>query len=297
MSSTYFTERTLSALGALALLALLLTGCRSTQSPTATVSDSLSQRATATPVGGTSATATLKHQPQGTVNLRWDHTSHILTIQFTLTGLAPGSIHPVHIAHGSCSNSGIHEKTLYPLNISANMHGVASSTSKVSGANGIPASGWSVNVHNGPGLSTTEQALLIACGDVVNHHTSPESNQTVQVTLQPTGAANQNVSGVAYLTLSAHTLKVELTLSGMAPRSEHMVHIHAGDCINQGSVVYPLTPVKADASGKTTITTIIQNVMTIPARGWYINMHNSTDMSTQTGFDPIACGNVVLNKV
>jgi hypothetical protein len=37
--------------------------------------------------------------------------------------------------------------------------------------------------------------------------------------------------------------------------------------------------------------------MTIPARGWYINLHNSTDLSTQTGFDPIACGDVVLNKV
>lgn len=298
MSSTYFTERKIHALGALVLLTLLFAGCGSTHSTTATLSNSLTNSATPTTVGGTSAMATLKHQPEGTVNLSWDHTSQLLTVQFLLTGLAPGSIHPVHIEHGSCSKPGDHEKTLYPLvNVSADIHGVASATSKVSVPDGIPASGWYIEVHNGPGLSNAGQEVSIACGDIVNHNPSTKSSQTAQVVLQPTGAANQNVSGDASLTLAGHTLKVELTLSGMAPKSEHMAHIHAGSCASQGSVVYPLTPVKADAAGKATVTTIIQNVMTIPAQGWYINLHNTTDLSTQTGFDPIACGDIMLNKV
>lgn len=298
MSSTHFTERNIHALGALVLLTLLLAGCGSTHSTTATIDSSLSNSVTPTTVGGTSAMATLKHQPEGTANLSWDHASHLLTVQFMLTGLAPGSIHPVHIDHGFCSKpSSDQEKTLYPLvNVSADIHGVASATSKVSVPDGIPASGWYIEVHNGPGLSNVEQGLLIACGDIVNHNPSLKSSQTAQVVLQPTGSANQNVSGDASLTLAGHTLKVELTLSGMAPKSEHMAHIHAGSCANQGSVVYSLTPVKADAAGKATVTTMIQNVMTIPAQGWYINLHNNTDMSTQTGFDPIACGDIMLNK-
>ncbi len=299
MSSKYFTERNLYSLGALALLALLLTACGGAHSTTATLSNSLSNNSTPTaPAGGTSATATLKHQPQGTASLSWDHASHMLTIQLMLTGLAPGSVHPVQINQGTCSNkSGEHDKTLYPLvNVSADTHGVVNASSKVSVQNGIPASGWYVDVHNGPGLSNNDQAQSIACGDIVNHDTSLRSTQTAQVALQSTAGANQNASGEAHLTLSGHTLKVELTLSGLAPKSEHMVHIHAGTCASQGSVVYPLTPVKADASGKATATTTIQNVMTIPAQGWYINVHNSTDISTQTGFDPIACGDVVLNK-
>ncbi len=204
----------------------------------------------------------------------------------------------MHINQGSCSSkSNEQEKTLYPLvNVSADTHGVVNATSKVSVQNGIPASGWYVDIRNGPGLSNIDQAQSIACGDIVNHDTSLRSTQAVQAALQPTGSANQNASGVAHLTLSGHTLKVDLTLSGLAPKSEHMAHIHAGSCASQGSVVYPLTPVKADASGKATVTTTIQNVMTIPAQGWYINVHDSTDISTQTGFDPIACGDVVLNK-
>lgn len=298
MSRTHFTERNIYALGALALLALLSTACGGAHSTTATVNHSFSNSTMAAPVGGTSATAALKHQPEGTASLSWDHTSHLLTIQFMLTGLAPGSIHPVHLDQGSCSMKSVnHDKTLYPLvNVSADLHGVASTSSKVSVSTGIPASGWYIEVHNGPGLANTEQAQSIACGDVVNHTPSLKADQTAQVVLQPTADASQNVNGSAYLTLSGHTLKVELMLGGMAPKSEHMAHIHAGSCASQGSVVYPLTPVKADAEGKATVTTIIQNVATIPAQGWYINLHNSTDLSTQSGFDPIACGDVVLNK-
>lgn len=298
MSSKYFPERGFYALTALALLALLLAGCGGTSAPTATLSNSLPGNVTSTPVGGTSAIATLKHQPMGTVNLSWDHTSRMLTAQLMLTGLAPGSVHPVRINQGSCSdNTGDHEKTLYPLaSVSADTHGAINTSAKVKISDGIPAKSWYVDVHNGPGLANSDQAASIACADIVNHDTSLKSTQTATATFQPTSAGNQNASGTAHLTLSGHTLTVQLNVTGLAPRSEHMVHIHAGSCASQGSVVYPLTPIKADASGKANVRTTIQNVMTIPANGWYVNLHYSTDLSTQTGFDPIACGDVVLNK-
>ena len=300
MFNRYFAKKKLSAFFALIALALLFTACGGGNSTSATVSSSLSGSSTptSTPTGGTSATATLQHQPVGTATLTWDQTTHMLTIQSKVTGLAPNSVHPVHINQGSCSdiNATNSARTLYTLNMTADAYGIASATSKFVVAEGIPAKNWYFTIYNGPGLSTASQAEAIACGDVINSNTSLRSSQTVQVSLESTQSANQDVSGTATLSLSGHTLTVKLTLSGMQPYSQHMVHIHAGSCVHQGAVVYSLTPVKADAEGKSTTTTIIQNVTTIPPSGWYINLHNGTDLSTQTGFDPIACGDVMLNK-
>lgn len=33
-------------------------------------------------------------------------------------------------------------------------------------------------------------------------------------------------------------------------------------------------------------------VSSIPTSGWYVNVHRGTMLATQTGFDPISCGNV-----
>jgi hypothetical protein len=185
-------------------------------------------------------------------------------------------------------------KALYPLvNATADSKGVINTSSKVSVPTGIPAKSWYLQVYNGPGTSSADQATPIACGDIVNHDTSLRSAQTVQVALQaPASPANQNVSGSAQLSLSGRTLTVQLTMTGLAPKTQHMVHIHSGSCASQGAVIYPLTTLTADASGKAVSTTTIPNVTTIPATGWYVNVHNGVDLSTQTGFDPISCGDV-----
>jgi len=54
-----------------------------------------------------------------------------------------------------------------------------------------------------------------------------------------------------------------------------------------------LNNVVANAAGDAHTTTVIPDVEGgIPASGWYVNVHRSTNLTTQTGFDPIACGNV-----
>jgi Cu/Zn superoxide dismutase len=310
MFARNFTERKIFVLAAPLLFALILAGCggKSATNTTASVNNGLSQHATASPsvsAGATKATATLKRQPVGNANLSWDPTDHMLTAQLMLTGLAPSSVHPVHIDEGSCSSrssstpssgngTSTATKALYPLvNATADSHGVINTSSKVSVPTGIPAKSWYLEVYNGPGLSAADQAMPIACGDIVNHDTSLRSSQSAQVPLQaPANAANQDAQGTAHLSLSGHTLTVQLTVTGLAPKTQHMVHIHSGKCASQGSVVYPLTTLSADASGKATSTTTIQNVTSIPATGWYVNVHNGTDLSTQTGFDPITCGDV-----
>lgn len=302
MFKRYFTERKWYTCAALAALVLLLAGCGGGKNSSASVTNSLSSNsgaASPTASAATSAVVTLKHQPTGTANLSWDHTTRKLTVQVKLTGLAPNSIHPVHIDQGNCAdNDGGHDRTLYPLmNAVADAHGVATLTSTVNAPNGIPAKNWYLDVHNGPGMSTSDQSLSIVCGDIVNHDTSLRSTQSAQVVLQsPAGDKSQHVSGNATLTLTGHTLTVQLTLTGLEPKSQHMVHIHSGSCASQGAVIYPLTLVKADALGNSTTTTTIQNVSAIPASGWYINVHYGTDLSTQTGFDPISCGDVTVSK-
>lgn len=316
MSTRYFTERKWYTLSALILFVLVLAGCggkAATNNTTASVNNTISQRIPASPsasatgaTGSGTATVTLKRQPVGSANLNWSPSDHMLSVQMMLTGLAPNSVHPVHINEGSCStitpinatSTPGATKALYPLvNVTADAHGVVNASSKVNVPTGIPAKNWYLEVYNGPGLSTTSQATPIACGDIVNHDTSLRSAQSVQVPLQaPKGSTNQDVTGTAKLKLTGHTLVVQLEVSGLAPKSEHMVHIHSGTCASQGAVIYPLTALTADASGKATSTTTIQNVQNIPANGWYVNVHNGTDLSTQTGFDPIACGNVTAGN-
>lgn len=292
MFTRYPEQRSIFAVLAI-VVALLVTACGSSTSTTASTPTSNTPASTAKS-GSTTATATLKHVPNGTADLSWDQTSHMLKVKIALVGLAPSSTHPSHIHTGSCSNQG---GVIYPLQpLVADAHGVASATTMVSVPKGIPASGWYVNVHNGPGLSPSDQFLPIVCGDVSNSSASTTAAQSVHIALSsaPGASAGEKVSGTAQLSLSGTTLTVKLTLSGLEPNSAHAAHIHAGSCESQGAVVYPLTPVMADASGSATVTTTINNVSSIPGSGWYVNVHHSTALSTQTGFDPIACGNVAV---
>jgi CHRD domain len=267
---------------------LLLVGCGGTTT---------SNPPASTPAGSTTtATATLKHAPTGTATFSWDPSSHTLTVTLKLIGLAPGpnSIHPAYIYEGSCRNQG---KRLYQLkpDVEADTHGDATTvTSPISNVmNGIPATGWSVTVYNGPGSSADDQ-LQIVCGDVANPNAVTTAAQSVQVPLNeaPPSSVGQSATGTAQLTLSGGTLTVKLTVNKLAPNSTHAVHIHLGSCASQGPVEHPLMTLTADASGNASGTTTIPNVSAIPKSGWYVNVHRTTDMSTSIGFDPIACGDV-----
>ncbi|HLI05322.1 MAG TPA: CHRD domain-containing protein [Ktedonobacteraceae bacterium] len=277
------------ALGRLAFVSvaitLVLVGCGSSQQASAT--DQSVQVTTQT------ASAVLRHMPRGAVLLTWTPDNQTLNVSVRLYGLAPNSTHPAQIRTGGCSKQGSVLYTLHSL--VANAYGVAAMTTQIKDVrHGIPASGWLVIVHNGPGLSPAIQYLPIACGDITNPAHSTTSKQQIPVPLMavPGSGFSENAAGSAHLQLSKDTLTVRLTMSGLAPNSTHAAHIHTGSCQRQGPVIYPLDAVKADASGDATVTTTIHNVKTIPASGWYVNVHQGTDLSTQTGFDPIACGNV-----
>ena len=235
--------------------------------------------------------ATLRHAPSGYTRLMWNPQNHSLAVSMWLTGLAPNSVHPAHIHSGDCGNTG---GIVYSLPmVYANSSGNASVATTIWGVpGGIPHYGWDINVHNGPGLGTADQYEPILCGNIYNGDTYPLDYQYAGLYLGPTTAANQSAWGNAQLWMSGSDLMVRLQVGGLAPYSVHAAHIHSGSCRWQGGVIYPLKNVVADAYGYSDETTVITGVGGIPYSGWYVNVHNSTYLSTQTGFDPIACGNV-----
>jgi hypothetical protein len=243
----------------------------------------------------TQAQATLNHTPVGTSDLTWNATNQTLTVKIAMSGLAPSSTHPAHIHAGSCNSNGA---IVYPLkSVVANNLGVGTSETTITGVkDGIPASSWSINVHNGPNLSSAIESAPIACANVTNPTPSTTSNQSVHLTFGGTSAPNESAHGTVQLSIANGKLTVEITMSGLEPNSTHIAHVHKGSCEALGPVLYSLNSVVADASGKGTSTTVVPNVSAIPASGWYVNVHQASTMdalSTQAGFNPIACGNIV----
>jgi len=186
---------------------------------------------------------------------------------------------------------------VYTLNdVAADAKGVGTSTTTIQNVKTVQASAWYIVVHNGPGLAAANEAIPIACGDLTVSKLSPTSSLSVRVPLNsaPASSPNEAASGTTQLALTGTTLTVRLTLNGLQPRSSHAAHIHTGSCQSQGAVIYPLSNVVADASGKANETTTIKNVKSVPASGWYVNVHYGTNMTNQADFNPIACGNVTL---
>src|SRR5215471_14920014 len=191
MVTKHFIRRKFNILAMLSVVGVLLLaacGGSTSTSPTSTptsapAATSIPTIPTITGIPSISSSIPLKHVPTGTADLSWNPSSHALTVKISLVGLAPSSMHPSHIHTGSCANQG---NVIYPLTtLVADAHGVASATTVVNNvANGIPATGWYVNVHNGPGLSTNDQFLPIVCADVANSNTSTSAAQSVHLMLQ-----------------------------------------------------------------------------------------------------------------
>ena len=290
MTRKYFVNPTIELLAVLSVVVvLLLSGCGGTSSAS-------NPPATATPTkaaSGTAGSATLKHAPRGTTAISWTPASQSLTVKISLVGLAPSSTHPAQIYSDSCAKQG---GVLYTLNnVLANAVGVGSSTTVIKNVKTAPANGSNLTVHNGPGLAPAVELLPIVCSDLSYNHIAPASALSAQIPLDtaPASSPSETARGMAQLTLSGTTLTVKLTLSGLQPGSSHAAHIHAGSCESEGAIIYTLSNVVADAAGKSISTTTIKNVSSIPGTGWYVNVHYSTNLATQTGFNPIACGNVI----
>lgn len=160
----------------LGLLALLIAACSDGGTTTipSNVSSSVNNAINSVQSSGLQITSS------GTALLTWDPVSHSLTVSLSLAGLPPNSTHPAHIHLGNCTMMG---NILYPLNnVVADKNGKYNGTTIIQNvANGIPATGWYVNVHHGPGLATPSQMAPIACGNIVNSNTKPDHVEVIKV--------------------------------------------------------------------------------------------------------------------
>jgi hypothetical protein len=287
------------------LLALLLAACSTSQAADNNLITSIKTDA--------QVQIPLVHDPVGTAILTWqpDHTGNdtgTLKVTVSVTGLAPSSptmqsTHPEHIHMGTCASNPM-GPIIYKLNpLVADTQGRATRTTVIPGVkNGIPAHGWYVNIHNGPQLdpknATDLQNRAITCGTVSNTRTQ----QTVHVALVTTMDPDEAVSGTASIRISGHKVVIDLIIHGLISGSiqkTHMAHIHAGTCQSQGSVVYSLNPVLVDTqgNGKSETTITPKSIQNFTTSLLYINVHEAATMNgltTQTGFNPIACGNIPL---
>lgn len=238
----------------------------------------------------TQALANLQHTPTGTANLTYHPDTKSLIVTISLTGLAPNSTHPAHIHLGSCENPNPGTIKYMLLNVVSDKTGNASYTTILSNiSGGIPATGWYINVHNGPNLMPANQYTPIACGDIHN----PAGLTSVLAPLGASPSPNESAYGLTKLALVHGVLTVTTTVHGLVPHSSHMAHIHAGNCFYTKQVLYDFSPLVADANGNVTKTVKFSGVHAIPTTGWDVNVHYSTDLSTQTGYNPVLCGNVV----
>jgi hypothetical protein len=240
-------------------------------------------------------------QPNGSAELTWDPgNDHTLTVALSLAGLAPmnpGSYpsapYPATLGSGDCQHQGsmLHQLAA----VTADRYGAGSSATTIKGiAGGIPARDWYIALH---APAAGNQGASLACANVINPKPSTTEKQSVKARLRgvPHEQGGEGAHGKARLSLSGTTLTVTLSLVGLAPGSHHDAHIHSGSCAKQGPVVHPLETVVADSSGRAQVVTTIQGVQAI-SDNWYIHVHNGTDLKTQAGYQPIACGDVFVRS-
>ena len=120
--------------------------------------------------------------PYGYASLVWHPRTGNLVVTLSLTSLLAARLYSASIRQGDCAASG---PVVFPLlDVLADGHGNACSTTTITGVTaGIPSSGWYIAVHADPGLTTSQPAAPVYCGNITN--AAPNSNhvQIIRVRL------------------------------------------------------------------------------------------------------------------
>jgi len=100
------------------------------------------------------------------------------------------------------------------------------------------------------------------------------------------------VSGSGNIVKGTDSFTVTIKLTGFPPSSSHISHVHAGRCEQPGGIAYALVQVIADPSGTATATTIVPAAYTVPASGWYVNVHHGPDFTDADYAPSDSCGDL-----
>lgn len=129
---------------------------------------------------------------------------------------------------------------------------------------------------------------ITACGG--SAAATPPPPQDIKFTMKAQNASG--VSGTGQIVRSSGSFTVTIKLTGFAPGSSHISHIHAGRCAAPGGIAYALQQVIADSSGAATATTTIPVTYAIPVSGWYVNVHHGPDFTDADYAPSDSCGDL-----
>ena len=234
---------------------------------------------------------TLHAMPVGTV--RFSRLSHSrLGLQVTIHGLTPGSSHFVDLMLLSG------QRVTRFSTLTANSGGSAFET-LTSGYTGLVPHGSQVIIRMGTTV-TNSAVLPIAETGRLGGVWRTEKLRSVEVGWN--GVHWGTPQGHATVSYNARrkTLTVVVSASGITP-GPHAAHIHVGSCENQGAVKYMLGDLSANKNGRVVHAVRVFKHVTspIPARGWYLNIHqgNTGDIQDGSGkptiyFRPLLCANI-----
>ena len=234
---------------------------------------------------------TLRAMPVGRVAFRRDRHHHLM-VRADLFGLTPGSSHAVDLWVPGRSRA----IRFSPL--TANSGGQAYSTLS-SNFTGQWRPGSRLRIRMGVGGGRVAREPIAMTRRLLHPGRRPHRLISVEVTRKgvsygtPQGGATVVYSG------SRHTLTVTVHARGVAP-GRHAAHIHVGSCMSQGPVLYMLRDLIANRRGVIVhAVRVFTGVTTpIPARGWYLNIHqgNSGDILSNGQptifFRPLLCANI-----
>jgi hypothetical protein len=100
------------------------------------------------------------------------------------------------------------------------------------------------------------------------------------------------VIGSATITQAGSGIRVVVKLSGLNSNQQSAGHIHTGKCGQQGSVVFPLNNIAADASGAGSSDTTLPNVPynEVTNGTYYVQYH----VQVSPPGKQISCGNIIM---
>jgi hypothetical protein len=131
----------------------------------------------------------------------------------------------------------------------------------------------------------------VACGGSGGTAAPPTPSATFTM-----GAMNASgVTGVGQIYKGAGSFTVSIQLKGMVPSSSHVSHVHIGTCAKPGGVAYALLQVVADSAGNATASTTVGEYFSMPANGWYVNVHKGADLSEPEYAPSISCGDLPVS--
>jgi CHRD domain len=138
-------------------------------------------------------------------------------------------------------------------------------------------------------LAVSSLFVVAACGGgTATNAASP----TPTIAFTMVAQNGSGVSGTGTIVKGTGSFIVSIKLAGLVPNSSHISHVHNGACAKAGGIAYPLSQVIADSSGAATAQSTVPVDYSVPAGGWYVNVHHGPDFSVPANGPSISCGDL-----